>query len=75
MCPSPQVTREELAAAATAVGAFGDDNRAGIEGTLHRISALRSRRGDVVGLTCRVGRAISGHVDMVQDILEGEAPD
>ena len=52
-----------------AVGEFGGDNRAGIEGTLHRISAIRSRKGLVVGLTCRVGRAVNGHVDMVRDLL------
>lgn len=68
-----QVSREELDAAATTVGEFGIDNRAGIPGTLHRISALRSRSGAVVGLTCRVGRAVSGHAVMVRDILEGEA--
>jgi stage III sporulation protein SpoIIIAA len=66
------VTREQLEAAAAAVGPFGGDNRAGIQGTLHRISALRSRAGAVVGLTCRVGRAISGNASMVQDLLEGE---
>lgn len=54
------------------MGDFGSDNRAGIPGTLHRISALRSRSGGVVGLTCRVGRAVSGHAHMVRDILEGE---
>jgi stage III sporulation protein SpoIIIAA len=70
-----QVTREELDAAAAAVAPFGSDNRAGIAGTLHRISALRSRQGSVVGLTCRVGRAVSGHVDMINDILEGEVQD
>jgi stage III sporulation protein SpoIIIAA len=68
-----QVSREELDSAAAAVAPFGSDNRAGIAGTLHRISALRSRKGNVVGLTCRVGRAVSGHVDMITDILEGEA--
>jgi hypothetical protein len=73
--PHPQVTREELDAAAAAVAPFGCDNRAGIAGTLHRISALRSRQGNVVGLTCRVGRAVSGHVDMINDILEGAAQD
>lgn len=66
------MSREELEAAATSVGEFGSDNRAGVPGTLHRISALRSRSGAVVGLTCRVGRAVSGHADMVRDILEGE---
>ncbi len=53
-----------------AVGDFGGDNRAGIEGTLHRISAIRSRNGMIVGLTCRVGRAVSGHIDMVFDLLQ-----
>lgn len=64
-----QVSLEELELAQNAVGDFGGDNRAGIEGTLHRISAIRSRKGSVVGLTCRVGRAVSGHVDMVYDLL------
>ncbi|XBH90730.1 uncharacterized protein ycf45 isoform X3 [Triticum urartu] len=59
----------ELEEAQRAVGEFGGDNRAGIEGTLHRISAIRSRKGMVVGLTCRVGRAVNGHVDMVRDLL------
>ena len=58
-----------MEAAQQAVGEFGGDNRAGIEGTLHRISAIRSRKGMVVGLTCRVGRAVTGHVDMVRDLL------
>jgi len=71
-CSSLQVTREELEAAATCVGKFGSDNRAGIPGTLHRISALRSRKGSVVGLTCRVGRAVSGNVGIIQDVLAGE---
>ncbi len=50
------------------VGLFGDDNRAGIERTLHRISAIRNRAGDVVGLTCRVGRAISGSARVIEDL-------
>ncbi|GBF94407.1 P-loop containing nucleoside triphosphate hydrolase [Raphidocelis subcapitata] len=69
-----QVTRSDLEAAAAAVGSFGTDNRAGIAGTLHRISAIRNRRGAVVGLTCRVGRAVSGHVEMVRDILAANTP-
>lgn len=52
-----------------AVGEFGGDNRAGIQGTLHRISAIRNRRGKIVGMTCRVGRAVTGHVDMIHDLL------
>jgi stage III sporulation protein SpoIIIAA len=43
----------------------GGDNRAGIQGTLHRISCIRNRRGTIVGLTCRVGRAVTGQVDMI----------
>ena len=52
------------------MGQFMTDNRAGIEGTLHRISAIRNRKGQVVGLTCRVGRAVTGHIDMIRDLLE-----
>ncbi|XP_044984944.1 uncharacterized protein ycf45 isoform X2 [Hordeum vulgare subsp. vulgare] len=64
-----EISQLELEEAQRAVGEFGRDNRAGIEGTLHRISAIRSRKGLVVGLTCRVGRAVNGHVDMVRDLL------
>lgn len=64
-----EISRQELEASQAAVGEFGGDNRAGIEGTLHRISAVRSRKGVIVGLTCRVGRAVTGHVDMVRDLL------
>jgi stage III sporulation protein AA len=49
---------------------FDHDNRAGIDRTLHRISAIRNRRGEIVGLTCRVGRAIFGTVDIVKDMVE-----
>jgi stage III sporulation protein SpoIIIAA len=52
------------------LGAFDEDNRAGIERTLHRISAIRNRRGDIVGLTCRVGRAVYGTIDILQDVIE-----
>jgi stage III sporulation protein SpoIIIAA len=51
------------------VGDFGDDNRAGIERTLHRISAIRNRAGMIVGLTCRVGRAVTGTIDIIRDIV------
>ncbi|CAA7400415.1 unnamed protein product [Spirodela intermedia] len=64
-----EITLNELEEAQNAVGEFGADNRAGIEGTLHRISAIRSRKGFIVGMTCRVGRAVTGHVDMVRDLL------
>jgi len=52
------------------IGAFGDDNRAGIERTLHRISAIRNRSGKAVGLTCRIGRAVFGTIDIIRDITE-----
>jgi len=61
---------EDLDHVVERVGAFGPDNRAGIERTLHRISALRNRRGAIVGLTCRVGRAVVGTVDIVRDLIE-----
>jgi stage III sporulation protein SpoIIIAA len=64
------VTREDLAHATACLGAFTTDNRAGIERTLHRISALRNRAGDVIGLTCRVGRAVFGTVEIVRDVIE-----
>ena len=64
-----EVTFEELQLAEAMVGDFGGDNRAGIQGTLHRISCIRNRRGRIVGLTCRVGRAVTGHVDMIRDLL------
>jgi stage III sporulation protein SpoIIIAA len=52
------------------IGSFGDDNRAGIERTLHRISAIRNRNGKVVGLTCRIGRAVYGTIDIIADFVE-----
>lgn len=52
------------------VGSFSGDNRAGIEKTLHRISAIRNRTGDVIGLTCRVGRAVYGTIGMIRDLVE-----
>ena len=64
------VGRDDLAAVINRLGPFGGDNRAGIERTLHRISAIRNRTGDVVGLTCRVGRAVFGTVAMVRDLLD-----
>ena len=52
------------------LGKFSTDNRAGIEKTLHRISSLRNRQGSVIGLTCRIGRAIFGTVSIIRDLLE-----
>jgi stage III sporulation protein SpoIIIAA len=67
---SELVSAEDIAYVVERIGQFGDDNRAGIERTLHRISAIRNRRGDVIGLTCRVGRAVRGTVAMVRDVIE-----
>lgn len=64
------LTREELDYVIRNVGQFGDDNRAGIERTLHRISAIRNRRGDIVGLTCRIGRAVYGTIEIIRDVVE-----
>jgi stage III sporulation protein SpoIIIAA len=64
-----EVTRDDIDHVVTRISAFDADNRAGIERTLHRISAIRNRRGDVVGLTCRVGRAIYGTIDIIKDII------
>ena len=52
------------------LGKFSGDNRAGIEKTLHRISSLRNRQGSVIGLTCRIGRAVFGTVSIIRDLLE-----
>lgn len=63
------VLREDLEHVLAQVGPPGDDNRAGIERTLHRVSAIRNRKGKVVGLTLRVGRAIYGTIDMLKDLI------
>ena len=64
------VTYADLEYVVERIGEFGDDNRAGIERTLHRISALRNRKGRVVGLTCRIGRAVLGSIALIRDIVE-----
>ena len=64
-----ETTREDLEAIVTRIGEFDADNRAGLERTLHRISAIRNRRGDVVGMTCRVGRAVYGTIDIIEDLI------
>jgi stage III sporulation protein SpoIIIAA len=65
-----EVVQEDLDYVASRISAFGDDNRAGIERTLHRISAIRNRRGRIVGLTCRVGRAVYGTVHFIEDLVQ-----
>lgn len=67
-----EVTHHDLDYVVTRIGNFDADNRAGLERTLHRISGIRNRRGQVVGLTCRVGRAIYGTIDIIQDLIESE---
>jgi stage III sporulation protein SpoIIIAA len=64
------VTYVDLEYVVERIGEFGDDNRAGIERTLHRISALRNRKGKVIGLTCRIGRAVLGSIALIRDIVE-----
>lgn len=63
------VSSEDLAHVAKAISNFGCDNRAGIESTLHRVSAIRNRAGKIVGVTCRVGRAITGTIDLILDVV------
>ncbi|MFO7171168.1 MAG: AAA family ATPase, partial [Chloroflexota bacterium] len=65
-----EVTREDLDFVTNRVGMFGEDNRAGIPRTLHRISAIRNRSGTIIGLTCRVGRAVFGTITILRDLIE-----
>ncbi len=65
-----EVTQEDIDYVVSRIGAFGDDNRAGIERTLHRISAIRNRSGKIIGLSCRVGRAVFGTVELIRDLVE-----
>jgi len=67
---SKEITEEEIDYVASRISSFGDDNRAGIERTLHRISAIRNRKGCIVGLTCRVGRAVFGTIKIIEDLVE-----
>jgi stage III sporulation protein SpoIIIAA len=65
-----EITRSDIDYVVERLGDFDADNRGGIERTLHRISAIRNRRGDIVGLTCRVGRAVYGTIDILQDLID-----
>lgn len=65
-----EVTHADLDYVVGRIGEFDADNRAGLERTLHRISAIRNRRGHIVGLTCRVGRAVYGTTDIIKDLIE-----
>ncbi len=65
-----EVSRADIDFVLSRIGDFDADNRAGLERTLHRISGIRNRRGNIVGLTCRVGRAVYGTIDIIQDLIE-----
>ena len=65
-----EVNEEDIDYVVSRIGSFGDDNRAGIERTLHRISAIRNRKGRIVGLTCRVGRAVFGTIKVIEDLIQ-----
>jgi len=64
-----EITSDDLQMVIERIGDFGSDNRAGIERTLHRISAIRNRKGKIIGLTCRVGRAVYGTIEIIKDIV------
>ncbi len=65
-----EIHESDLAYVVDHIGTFGDDNRAGIERTLHRISAIRNRSGKIVGLTCRIGKAVFGTIEIINDFVE-----
>ena len=65
-----EIDEADIAYVVEHIGTFGDDNRAGIERTLHRISAIRNRNGKIVGLTCRIGRAVYGTIEIINDFVE-----
>ncbi|HNT24763.1 MAG TPA: R3H domain-containing nucleic acid-binding protein [Anaerolineales bacterium] len=65
-----EIKHEDIEYVVKRIGDFDADNRAGMERTLHRIAAIRNRRGHIVGLTCRVGRAVYGTTDIIQDLIE-----
>jgi len=65
-----EVTDQDIEHITSRIGSFGEDNRAGIERTLHRISAIRNRKGRIVGLTCRVGRAVFGTIKIIEDFFQ-----
>jgi stage III sporulation protein SpoIIIAA len=70
MLSENEITEEDLSYVTARIGQFTGDNRAGIERTLHRISCIRNRQGRIIGLTCRVGRAVYGVIDIIEDIVK-----
>ncbi|HET8944146.1 MAG TPA: R3H domain-containing nucleic acid-binding protein [Dehalococcoidia bacterium] len=67
-----EVTQEDIDFVVDRIGEFTSDNRAGIERTLHRISCIRNRKGRIVGLTCRVGRAVFGTIRIIEDLVKDD---
>lgn len=67
--PNVVVSEHDIDYVVKSIGEFGEDNRAGIERTLHRISCIRNRQGRIIGLTCRVGRALEGTIDIIDDLV------
>mgnify|MGYP006281745663 FL=1 len=65
-----EITRADVDMIVERIGEFDADNRAGMERTLHRIAAMRNRKGDVVGLTCRIGRAVYGTIDIIEELIQ-----
>jgi len=65
-----EIAQQDIEYVTSRIASFGDDNRAGIERTLHRISAIRNRQGRIVGLTCRVGRAVFGTIGLIEDLVQ-----
>ena len=70
MLGEEEITHEEIDLVVKSIGDFDADNRAGLERTLHRISGIRNRKGKIVGLTCRVGRAVYGTIDIIRDLID-----
>ncbi|MDA1217448.1 MAG: AAA family ATPase, partial [Chloroflexi bacterium] len=64
-----KLTAADIQAVVAGLREFDSDNRSGIERTLHRISAIRNRQGKIIGLTCRVGRAVYGTTQIVEDLV------
>ena len=63
------ITDEDIKHITSHLQEFTSDNRSGIPGTLHRISAIRNRQGKIVGLTCRVGRVVTGTIACIKDYV------
>ena len=67
-----KITQEDIDYVTERIETFTSDNRSGIPGTLHRISAIKNRKGKVIGLTCRIGRVVTGTIACIEDIVKKE---